>query len=89
MGSGGLPVDAMATGCLVVELRGERFFVLSHFRVGLGIFMDHCSQKNPGRIFVLGGGREGQTGKQVKPGIPGKVTGFCYKKTKQCDLIGA
>ena len=31
MGSGGLAVDAMAIGCLGVERRGERFFVLSHF----------------------------------------------------------
>jgi hypothetical protein len=32
MGSGGLAVDAMAIGCLGVDRRGERFFVLSHFR---------------------------------------------------------
>ena len=32
MGSGGLAVDAMAIGCLGVERRGERFFVLCHFR---------------------------------------------------------
>ena len=31
MGSGGLAVDAMAIGCLVVDRRGELFFVLSHF----------------------------------------------------------
>jgi len=31
MGSGGLAVDAMAIGCVGVERRGERFFVLSHF----------------------------------------------------------
>jgi hypothetical protein len=31
MGSGGLAVDAMSIGCLVVDRRGERFFVLSHF----------------------------------------------------------
>ena len=31
MGSGGLPVDAIAIGCLGVDRRGERFFVLSHF----------------------------------------------------------
>jgi len=33
MGSGGLVIDAMpvAIGCLGVERRGERFFVLSHF----------------------------------------------------------
>jgi hypothetical protein len=30
MGSGGLAVDAMAIGCLDVDGRGERFFVLSH-----------------------------------------------------------
>ena len=33
MGSGGLAVDAMAIGCLGVERCGERFFVLSHFRL--------------------------------------------------------
>ena len=32
MGSGGLAFEAMAIGCLGVERRGERFFVLSHFR---------------------------------------------------------
>jgi hypothetical protein len=31
MGSGGLADDAMGIGCLRVERRGERFFVLSHF----------------------------------------------------------
>jgi len=30
MGSGGLAVDAMAIGCLGMECRVERFFVLSH-----------------------------------------------------------
>jgi hypothetical protein len=33
MGSGGLEVDAMAKGCLGVDRRGERFFVLGHFRL--------------------------------------------------------
>ena len=33
MGSRGLAVDAMAIGCLGVERCGERFFVLSHFRL--------------------------------------------------------
>jgi hypothetical protein len=31
MGSGGLAVDAMVIGCLGVDHRGERFFVLLHF----------------------------------------------------------
>ena len=31
MGSGGLAVDSMAIGCLGVERRVERFFILSHF----------------------------------------------------------
>jgi hypothetical protein len=31
MGSGGLAVDAMAIGCLGMDRRGERFFILSHF----------------------------------------------------------
>ena len=35
MGLGGLAVDAMAIGCLGVECRGELFFVLSHFELGL------------------------------------------------------
>jgi hypothetical protein len=30
MGLGGLAVEAMAIGCLGVDRRGERFFVLSH-----------------------------------------------------------
>ena len=31
MGAGGLAVDAMVIGCLGVDRRGRRFFVLSHF----------------------------------------------------------
>ena len=31
MGAGGLAVDAMVIGCLGVERRVERLFVLSHF----------------------------------------------------------
>ena len=31
MRSGGLAVDAMAIGCLGIDRRGERFFVLDHF----------------------------------------------------------
>ena len=40
MGSGGLAADAMAIGCLGVDRRGERFFVLSHFRLGSLISAD-------------------------------------------------
>jgi len=31
MGSGDLAVDVMVIGCLGVDRRGERIFVLSHF----------------------------------------------------------
>jgi len=31
MGSGGLTVDDMAIGCLGVDRRVDRFFILSHF----------------------------------------------------------
>jgi hypothetical protein len=34
IGSGGLAVNVMVIGCLGVELRGERFLALSHFREG-------------------------------------------------------
>jgi hypothetical protein len=34
MGSGYLAVDAMVIGCLGVERRMERFFILSHFLLG-------------------------------------------------------
>ena len=53
MGSGGLAVDAMAIGCVGVERRGERFFVLSHFSSLLLNVVKTGSYPSPRMAFEL------------------------------------
>jgi hypothetical protein len=50
MGSGVLAVDAMATGCLGAERRGERFFVLSHFWTTLFCIWQPCTLDSGNKI---------------------------------------
>ena len=55
MGSGGLTVDDMSIGCLGVDRRVERFFVLSHFFPAslpeAGLFVPARKRKKKGGVL--------------------------------------